>query len=207
MIELPKILKLKARSLIISIICISFLLVTEFCVTVVHADALFQGQIDTAGNNYSYALYNMIEDVSGPTYPTYKQIYGTISNLSFGSTNSWLEVGYISDPAVDYAMSQGNPSEMFNQSASVVFWSDTDGNIWVGLSDHETAAGFGMPEINTSMNLGNVSQVSFAAAFGDNGISFYWKVPGSHWLHSNSGYDNIDWRLYKLGIIPTIEHK
>jgi hypothetical protein len=90
-------------------------------------------------------------------------ITGTISNLQIGSTNSYLEVGFVAKERSDGPISWGQPFYMFNNSAYMLVNKAANGDVIVNTGDTASIVSA------NSLNLGSVTGFDFQVQVIPNG--------------------------------------
>ena len=100
------------------------------------ATPLLHDTIDTSSNpsyadpggeyQYSYLINTGTIFTPGPGTGGVT-LWGSVSNLSFGAYDNWLEIGLVAQNQADAALASGNPTSMNNQSAYFLVGKDNNG--------------------------------------------------------------------------------
>ena len=145
-------------------------------------------QMTTVNNGAAYDyLINRTDSFNLAPGTAPQTIYGTVSNLSFGSTSSWLEIGFVSKTRAELAIDDySHPPYMFNESAFFLVSKNSSGDILVAPADYNNHGG-------TSFNLGPVTQFDYALQITPNASGAGGKITvtvGSSSSYTHYGVDN-----------------
>jgi len=193
------------------------------CAVNSEASPTLSGNISTVSTGGVYEYYDYIIDRSctidlGPASPG-AVINGAVSNLAFGTagdsaSGSWLEIGFIAQNRADASIDVYSwPSFMFNQSAFLVAYENSDGDLLVMPADTDMGYGSVAPggpgggSLSDYFDLGNADSFSFAlsvipdgtGAGGDINLSIIGETGTKTWKY---GYDNWEWVWWKTGSTP-----